>query len=352
MPDISLLEPVVLNGLVSKFVAPQTLALLPNTPTAPSVAPDYAIWDVLKGGRQVAGLNVPNAEAQILDQLGRSQERATFAYTRVKKVFNPTTLHWLRAPGTLSNTQNAEMEVMRELTDMNSQIDFLQEQSLWGAYRGSWTGTVFGGSSFTINYGFPASHLVSAANAWTTATIQSIVDDVFTWKRIIRTHGRVEANKAYGSSTLLRKIIDRFAFGNALVVNSGGGQTAVTGAGTMLSDRAKDAYFAGEGLPGFMGLDWYGIDEVYIDGNGNTQYFVGDGTSSNQELFIGNYDDGRPVSMMYGASADDDAPEGHYGKFTKTWKEPDPSARQVLMELNFLPIVQRPEQLIYCSNVG
>ncbi len=96
MPDISLLEPMVLNGVVQKFTAPQNLALLPNVPSTPSTAPNYAVWDVLKGGRQLAGFNIPGAEATVMNQLGRSEASAKLAYMRVKKTFQGQLIHWLR----------------------------------------------------------------------------------------------------------------------------------------------------------------------------------------------------------------------------------------------------------------
>jgi len=349
MPDISLLDPMVINGVVSKFTTPQDLALLNAFPSSPSAAPDYVTWDVVKGSRQAASFNTPNSEATLLDNLGRSQESAKLAYVRVKKFFSPTTMHWLRAPGQIAQTQ-AEQYVLRELTDMNQAVDLLQEQALWGAMRGTFTYNLPDGASATVNYGFPSSHSVSSAVAWSTATVQNVVDDIFGWKRLIQAHGRVKPTDAYCSTKTIQKIFDVWATHNVATINLAGGQSVP--AGTMLSDRMKDAYYSGAMLPGFMGLDWHGIDEVYTDANGNLTYFVGDGSSSNAEVFIGNYTEQRPIEVKFGKTADDSAPEGFYGKFTKTRKQEDPSARIALMELHFLPIVTRPEQFVYASNVG
>jgi len=348
MPDISLLDPLVLNGVVSKFTTPQTLLLLNSLPSSPSDTPNSVTWDVLKGSRQVATFNIPNAEAQILDRLGHSQESAKLAYVRVKKVFSPTSLHWLREPGQIAAT-NAEFYVTRELQDMSQAIDLLQEQALWGALRGSLTYLLPDGAATTVDYKFPASHLVSSGTVWTTATPVQLVNDIVAWKRLVTTHGRVKPTTAYCSTLTVQKIFNSFAGNAGASILTTGGAFPM---GTMLSDRMKDAYYNNAMIPGFCGLDWYEVEEVYTDSNGLLQRFVGDGSSSNAEVFIGNYSDNRPVETKYGKSADDDAPEGLYGKFTKTWKEHDPSQRQVLMELSFLPVVTRPEQFIYCANVG
>lgn len=358
MPDISLLEPLVLNGVVQKFTAPQNLALLPNVPSSPSTAPDYVTWDVIKGSRQLAGFNTPGAEATMVDHLGRSQEKASLAYVRLKKAFQPQLIHWLRDPGQIAAT-NAEAYVLRELQDLSQRIDLMQEQLLWNALRGTSTITYPDGYSTTVNYGFPASHgSATSASAWTTATPISIVEDIVLWKRLIQTHGRVAPKTAYCSILTIQKIFNSFAANAGATVQLNAGTAPTTAAygaypmGGMLSDRMKDAYYNNNILPNFCGLDWHPVEEVYTDASGNLTRFVGDGTSSNAEVFIGNYTDQKPFELKLGKSADDSAPEGQYGKFTKTWKQEDPSARLVLMELHFLPVVYRPEQFVYVANVG
>jgi len=121
VPDISLLEPMVLRGVVEKFVAPETLIMLGRTPQTPWPFPSVT-WDVIKGSRMVAKPNVPNSEAHIVPRLGRSQESAAFVYLREKKVFEPTTLHWLRTPGEIAAT-NAEKAVLREVAVLNQSFD-------------------------------------------------------------------------------------------------------------------------------------------------------------------------------------------------------------------------------------
>jgi Phage major capsid protein E len=373
MPDISLLEPLVLQSVVSKFTAPQNLALLPNVSASPSGAPDYVTWDILKGGRQLAGFNVPGAEATVLNQLGRSEGNAKLAYMRIKKTFQGQLIHWLRDPGQLAQT-NAEALVLRELQDMSQAIDLTQEQLLWNALRGTSTITYPDNSSATVNYQFPSTHLPGAntgAAKWSVASPQVIVDQLFGLKRLVETHGRVPATDAYCASTTIQQIFDSFAANSGVVlsmttsatssVNAGSTSNPSAGVaaypmGTMLTDRMKDAYYTQSVLPGFCGLNWHPVDEVYTSGTGFLTRFVGDGSSSNPqtgaELFIGNYQAGKPWEIKLGKSADDEAPEGTYGKFTKTWKQHDPSSRVVLMELHALPVVYRPEQFVYVSDVG
>ena len=66
---------------------------------------------------------------------------------------------------------------------------------------------------------------------------------------------------------------------------------------------------------------------------------------------MGNYTDQRPIELMIGPTADDEAPHGFTGKYAKTWKDKDPSARQYLLEWNLLPVINRPEQMLVVTGI-
>ena len=330
MPDISLLEPMVLRGVVEKFTTPESLVLLSRFPQTPWPFPSVT-WDVIRGSRMIAKPNVPNSEAHIVPRLGRSQESAAFVYLREKKVFEPTTLHWLRTPGTIAAT-NAERAVLREVADLNQRFDNFAEFMLWGALKGE---LVFDYPDVqaTVDYKLPASHKPSPGVGWDTATPTQIVGDVRAWKRLVSRDGRVPAREAFATELTLAYIFTSFT-------------AAGTVPGNLLSDRMKDQYYTQGTLPGFMGLDWNTVESVYDDDTGTPTQFVPDNA-----LFLGNYTDQRPIEVMVGPTADDEAPANFTGKYAKTWKDKDPSARQHLLEWNLLPVVTRPEQMIYCDDV-
>jgi hypothetical protein len=330
MPQISLLEPTVLRGVVEKWTTPETLTLLSKTPQTPWPYPSVT-WDVIKGSRMVAKPNVPNSEAHIVPRLGRSQGSASFVYLREKKVFEPTTIHWLRTPGELA-ARNAEQAVLREVNDLNQRFDNFAEYLLWSAIKGGITFD-FPDVQASVDYQFPASHKPTPAVGWDTATPQQIVADIRAWKRLIRRDGRVEARDAYVTELTLAYVFDAFA--------ANGANPAI-----LLSDRMKDQYYSSGTLPGFMGLNWSTVESVFDDDAGNSTLFVPDNA-----LFFGNYTDQRPIEMFIGPTADDEAPDNFTGKFAKTWKEKDPSARQHLLEWNLLPVITRPEQMCYVADV-
>jgi hypothetical protein len=343
MPDIPLLQPVVLRGVVEKFTAPENLILLNQVQSSPWPFPS-ATWDVIRGSRAVARPNVPNSEAHIVPRLGRSQESAAFIYLREKKVFEPTTLHWLRAPGELA-AKNAEKAVLREIGDLNQRFDNFAEYCLWKAMSGRLV-LDFPDVQADIDYKFPTSHKPHPGTSWATATPKQIAADIRAWKRLISRDGRVNAKTAYLTEVTLSYIFDSFATTGATNFN----------AGVLLSDRMKDEYYRSGTLPGFMGIDWNIVEAVY---DATDAAYSADPTDPGEEtLFVpdnaisfGNFTDNRPLELLIGPTADDEAPEGFTGKFAKTWKEKDPSARQYLLEWIFLPIITRPEQFVYVANV-
>jgi len=279
----------------------------------------------------VAKPNVPNSEAHIVPRLGRTQESAAFVYLREKKVFEPTTLYWIRQEGELA-ARNAERAVLREIADLNQRFDNFAEFCLWGAMKGQ-LNFDYADVVAPVDYKMPASHKPNPGTGWDTATPQQIVADIRAWKRLIARDGRVPAREAFVTEVTMAYIFDAFA-------------TNGTVPASLMSDRMKDQYYAQGTLPGFMGLNWSTIETVYDDDLGASTLFVPDNA-----LFMGNYTDQRPIELMIGPTADDEAPTNFTGKFSKTWKDKDPSARQFLLEWNLLPVVTRPEQMIYVDDV-
>ena len=330
MPDISLLEPEVLLGVVQRLVPDQTLILLNQVRKTPSDVP-HVTWEVQKGTRTMATPNVPNSEAHIVPRIGVSQQSANLIYIREKKVFQPTTMRWLKARGSLTNLQNAEQAVLREVTDLNNRVDTFYEWLLWQALQGTIT-INSPDVKATVDFGFAGTHRVTAGTLWATATAPQIISNIKVWKTLLRRDAKVDATQVYSRTETLDLIVNAFsAAGNNL-----------------MSDRMKDSYFSSGTITGFMGLNWTPVDHTYgirqSDGSETVNYFLPIGT-----LLMGDYTTNNPIELVYGPSADDEAPEGHTGRFAKTWKEPDPSARQYLIEDHALPIVTRPEQMIVAT---
>lgn len=346
MPAISLFQPTVLRGVVEKFTTPESLTLLAAADKTPWPFPS-ATWDVIRGSRAIARPNVPNAEAHVVPRLGRSQQSASFLYLREKKTFDPVTLHWIRQPGTIAQT-NAEASVLREIGDLNIRFDNFAEYCLWQMFTGNLV-LDYPDVQANIDYQFPATHKPTVSSRWDQATPATIINDVTAWKRLGLRDGRVALDTAYLTSLTMSYIFRSFATAGSSASNFYGA--------ALLSDRMKDQYYTTGTLPGFMGINWLLQENVYDATGaayttaptdpGQEQLFLND-----DALILGNFTENRPYELMEGPSADDEAGDGFTGKFSKTWKEPDPSARQYLLEWSFLPVVTRPEQFVYVSDVA
>jgi hypothetical protein len=347
VPDISLLQPTVFRGVVERFTAPETLPLLSRVPKTPWLFPT-AEWDVIRGSRAVARYNTVNSEANIVDRLGRTHESGAFAHIREKKIFDVTTLQWIRTPGAIAAT-NAAAAIMRELRDLNTRIDNRVELSLWQALTGN---LVIEDEEYgrigTIDFKFLPSHKPTVSTPWTDALPGQIVQDIRSWKELVDIDGGVQAVEAWTSTEVLDAIFDSFA-------NNGDG-TKNFAAAALLSDRMKEQYYTSGTLPTFMGLNWRVNRSVYdatgsgytanpLDPKDNTRFLT------SGSIVLGNFETNRPIELIEGLPGDHDAPTNFTGRFAKNFREQDPSELQFLIAYSFLPVVTRPDQFVSVANV-
>lgn len=347
MPDISLLQPTIFRGVVERFTAPENLPMLSRIPKTPWPYPT-AEWDVLRGSRAVARYNVVNSEAHIIDRLGRSHETASFAHLREKKIFDPTTLQWIRTPGEIARV-NAEKAVQRELKDLNTRFDNRVELDIWRALSGSLVLTDPElGNLGTVDYKFLPTHQAEATEGWDTATPSQIVQDIRAWKRLIDRDGGVNANEAWTSEEVLALIFDSFA--------SRGDAGTNFAAAALLSDRMKEQYYTTGAIPGFMGVNWNVNPSVYdATGSSYTSNPADPGAQAQflatNRIVFGNFTENRPIELFEGLIADHDAPANFTGKFAKNFREQDPSELQFLLAYSYLPVILRPEQFVNVADV-
>lgn len=352
MTDLSILNPVVLRSLVQEFDTPENLTWLNRVRKTP-VNGTVAQWEILRGSRNIAQPNVPNAEANVVDRLGRAFGQASFAYLREKKQFSETTLRWVRdfanSP-TDANKTNAERQIRREAEDLNTRFDNYAEFLIWQTLKGSLNiESDVNGVKATVDYGMLDTHRPKVSTNWETATPKQIVADIRALVDLVRNDGRVEAKEAYTSGYVIDLIVDSFAH-QGTAPDSGNFAGAA-----LMSDRMKEEYYKTGTVPGFMGLNWKVQDAVY-DAVGAS--YTENPTRPQEEtrfldknaLAIGNFD-GDTIELQEGWSADSEAPQGHIGKFAKSWVSHDPAGRTLLQEWSMLPILNRPDSVVYVADV-
>lgn len=325
MPEISLLNPTVLNGVLEQLEYPDSfLGLRLLGGATPNPWP-VAEWDVIASNKELAEPNIPNVEAKIVPRLGVGKRTASMVYLREKKVFKPTTLHWLRTPGQLA-AKNAEAAVMREIEDLDRRFTAFAEFTFWQMISGTLT-LDYADVKATVDYLIDATHKPTVATGWATVATADVIGDVGAWKTLINEDGAgATVRNAYLNSTTMDYVAR-----NAAIQ-------------ALFSDRLKDQYLSTGGVQGLLGLAWETYDSTYVDSALATQKYIGDDVVV---LIADNPRD--PYFLMEGPSADHEAPNGQIGKFAKSWIEPDPSARQYLEEWHFLPILERPDQIVYAD---
>jgi hypothetical protein len=334
VPEISLLQPTVMNGVIRTMDAPQELLGLSMLPKEPHPFPTVR-YDTLRGSRLLSKPNVPNSEAHIVPKLGVGQLVAGYFYIRDKKVFEPTTLYWIRQPGTLA-TKYAEAAVLRETQDLSDRVDRFVEFTIW---QGMFAGAIHINEpdvKANVDFQIASSHkpTVIEGEEWTTTSevvgvgtsyTAPAKKHITTWKRLMARDSLVQATDVYLNSLTLEILMRNIDF-----------------RGINISDRQRDALLNTGSIPGLWGLDWHEYDLAYDTGSGIVP-FIPDG----KIVIVGNT--GRPFALLEGPSADFDAGADYIGKFTKSWREPDPSAWQTLIEYNFFPALFKPDQVILAT---
>jgi hypothetical protein len=325
MAEISLLNPTVLNGVIEQLEYPDSfLGMRLIGSGRPNPWP-VAEWDVVASNKEIADPGIPNTEAKIVPQLGVGKRTASMVYLREKKVFKPTTLFWLRTPGQLA-TKNAEGAVMREIEDLDRRFVAFGEWTFWQMISGTLT-LDYADVKAVVDYLIQATHKPTVTTPWSTVATADVIGDVAAWKTLVNQDGAgASVANAYLNSGTFESV-----YNNAAII-------------ALLSDRLKDQYLMTGKIAGLLGLAWETYDSTYVDSAAATQLYI-----PNDVVVLIATNPREPFFLMEGPSADHEAPSGQIGKFAKSWIEPDPSARQYLEEWHFLPILERPDQIIYAD---
>lgn len=102
----------------------------------------------------------------------------------------------------------------------------------------------------------------------------------------------------------------------------------------------------------FMGVECWEYTREFVDEDGTTKVFLGAQTSGSEAgrvVFLAQQSAFADSEILYGAIPDHDAFEGglFVGKrFAKSWKEPDPSVYNQLMQSRPLPFLRQPNAIL------
>jgi hypothetical protein len=322
MPELAILEQTVLTGLIEKYVAPPD-HVATNIFERRSHPYTVAEWDVVQGTRYVAHPTMPNREGKVVGQAGVGKKTASFIYVREKKAFEPTTLRWLREPGNLAQN-NAEACVRRETQDLNNRLERLVELYCWESLKGTITISEPDVKA-VVSMGIPGAHKPTVSASWSAAATD-ILGDLEAWKVLVANDCGQAASDVYVNTTVMGYLWKN---------------TAIK---TWFTDKHKEEYFRTGSITGLAGLNWHATDLGYVGDNDVFVPYLAD-----TELIMLAQSAPDTFVLLEGLSADEDAPRNHTGKFSKSWVTTDPSGRFVLLEYNFIPVLLKPEAVIYAD---
>ena len=347
MPEISILDPRVLPMVVREYDAPTSFMGHQLVMMESDTQPFWEYDIVISERDKLDTYQTPNSEALLIDQLPVGHMEGRYAYQRVKKQFSPSTTRLLRRVGEgLASTQAGEDKIMEEVEDMRMKMYRAQEFAIWQMIQGSWTYKTDNGGTYSIDYKIPSDLKVAVSTKWDAAGA-TVVDDVAALKRnVVRLSG-------YPLTT---------AYMNAKTMNGFVNSSIVTGyhtnSGTqhfpMLSDQQTAEYVRERTISRWMGINWMEYDDGYVDVDISDH-------STNVNAYKPYIPDGmiifltsssyNPFRFKYGPSIDHEAPPNWTGPFTKSWLEPDPSNRQVLMEVQYMPMNINPLRIGILTNI-
>lgn len=346
--EIGLLEPRVMNGVVRDFAGLESM-LGRNIVGAPvdEMNPTWE-YDIVRVNRSAADtFNVPNGPARVVDHDKIAKMTGSFAYLRDKKVFNATTLRWLRAAGDNEVARrNAEMRVMQELESLRMQHLRAEEKAIWfmlgGNYSsfanaGQWSYNLQNGASITVDYHLHDDNKINPSTPW--LHVGNPIGDISAAKRAIERGSGIPASRGYMNSQTMETFIRTNEVAGRTRPQSNSANNTASYSG--LSDRMLDMLKTTGMMPKFLGIDWYEYDGGYVDEDGTFQPYIRDNT-----IVMLTENITSPWNMLYGPSADTKAPAGHTGPFVKTWDDEDPSGKQLLMEHNFMPVLYKPRHVV------
>lgn len=328
MADLKLLEPAVATGVVQQMATPDEFTWYGKIPTTPLTQSEFAKWTVRKGTYNVANPNTVDAEAHIAPRKAQREMAAALINSREKKVLPGSFLNFTQEFGEVNpQRETAESLVLEEMKDLKGRIDRLVEWSCWQAVQG---GLVFNTPdvSATVDYGFDASHKITASTGWDTATQIEIVNQVRAVQKLVKKDAQVKVTDAYLSQDLLNLVFDAFAKNNAL---------------GLLTEQAKQDYATGGTMTNFMGINWHVVTETY-NADDAAQTLV-DYLPENRIIF-GNFSVNSPFKLAEGTSGDASIGQFLTGPFSKSWDTQDPSGRTILVGHNFLPVITYPDQIV------
>lgn len=296
---------------------------------------------VLNKGREMAPFVKKNGEAVIVTGHTATYQTVEAPNIRIKEPFTPSELLFNRRPGTTIFQQSAgginraiDQHIRRDLQGMVDSIENTTEWLASKAIQGTVEYETDGGDVFTITFPKPGAHNITLSTFWDDATPADvdIYTNFMTVKRLMSDYGLTPQDCYLGqeaSGAFLTLLVTRASDLDKLWVDAG--RLDLNG-----QFNADGVIFLGR----FMGVNMWEYSRSVTEPDGTSTSMV----RSKYAEFLPSRTSGQWVTY-YGAIPDMDALEGRSmetERFSKSWKEKDPSVMIALVHSRPLCVPRRP----------
>lgn len=321
----------VLTAAVNKMRTVKTHVLDVIFPRKKRQLSDLFAWDIKSNSERILkNIRVSDA-AQTTDKTGRKTVTCQAPRFAEKRLVGASDLNAMRAHGEANAPELLKERIADEQFDMKSDVDRTREFMAIKALSGQ---VVDESGAVIVDYNFPAEQkpVLAGVALWTDAA-SNPVKNIRAWKKYIGDRVDVDKYVAICGSAAM----------DALIENPKALELLKYNAGKQIADEGRIAFLSGVAIEEYFG--------TYKDVSGNRQDLV----PANVFAIVGvSADHG---AELYAPVVDLKAPGG-VGKskeapifFSKQWEVEDPSGRWIKVESRPLPVLFKPECVIWAEVV-
>jgi hypothetical protein len=345
MATINELKWATLTATVNEIKSPnQFLRRLLFSNHQPVSTEDIEIG-LLTKAREIAPFVKKNGEAKMVGGHSESYQTVSPTNIRIKRPFTPSELLYNRRPGSTIFIESGEQlsaieqHIARDLQVMSDLITNAEEYLCALALQGTISYVNEDEDAFTITFPRSGGHTITLSTFWDDATPADVrmEADVFNAKKLLSDAVGLPVTDCILGSEAVTEFQALIARGDLKVLDQ---RNVTGGVVTFLEQFNQDgAIFLGEAF----GIRWWAYPRT-ASLNGSSvnmirpKYaeFVSASPASDRVLY-------------YGAIPDMDALEGRRfvgERFSKSWRENDPSAMMALIHSRPLPVPRRPDATV------
>lgn len=339
LPEI--LEWYSLTPMVNEMKSPRTFLRDRFFSDVETLTTENIVFSVLEGGREVAPFVKRDSEAIMAGGYDEKEYTIGAPNIRIKRPLEAADLIFRRHAGDVIFADGgtveaaAEREVARQLQRLNDLVDNAEEYLCALAIRGTISYVSADEANFTITYPKPVANTITLSNFWdgsSAAPMQDSRDAKFVMHDAVSLNPTdvllgSEATDAFLAADEVRALLDTNLNVNAGALNL---SADVDGQGAMF-------------LGIFAGMRWWSYPSQVTVGGSATDLirpkyaeFLHRGPAAEYKLY-------------YAAISDLDALDAGLlatRRFSKSWRQPDPSVHQILVTSRPLPVLRRPGAVV------